>query len=245
MGGGGGGAGPARRPPPHPPPPPPPPPRGGGGGGEGGRNCTNFHGGFPPPRPLRGHPSSGGGGVGGGGGKPLLFGIIQGGLERDLREKCAEELIAMGFDGYAIGGLAVGEAEDEMYSMLDCVCPLLPKDRPRYLMGVGRLEQLKTAVAKGIDMFDCVLPMREARHGTLYLSDGSRIRIDANPFTHDHSIIDPNSPSPLSRTHLKSYLSHLLRAHERLGETIACMQNLGVTLECMRNLQNEIEKFAG
>ena len=176
---------------------------------------------------------------------PFLFGIIQGGLERDLREKCAEELIAMGFDGYAIGGLAVGETEDEMYDILDCVCPLLPKDKPRYLMGVGRLGQLKTAVAKGIDMFDCVSPMREARHGTLYLSDGSKIRIDSNPYTTDHSVIDANSPSPLSRTHLKSYLSHLLRAHERLGETIACMQNLGITLECMRNLQNEIEKFAG
>lgn len=176
------------------------------------------------------------------GGKSLLFGIVQGGVERDLREKCAEELCAIGFDGYAVGGLAVGESEAEMYDVLDAVCPLLPEDKPRYLMGVGRLEQLRTAVAKGIDMFDCVLPMREARHGTVYLSKGSKIRVTSSPFIHDHSILDPDSPSPLSRMHTKSYLCHLLRAGERYGETIACMQNLGVTLKLMRDLQRELEK---
>ncbi len=173
--------------------------------------------------------------------KVMLFGIVQGGTERDLREKCAQELQAIGFDGYAVGGLAVGETEDEMYSVLDAVCPLLPEDKPRYLMGVGRIEQLKTSVAKGIDMFDCVLPMREARHGTLYLSDGSRIRITAAPYRRDHSVIDPHSPSAPSRLHKKSYLSHLLRSGERLGETIACMQNLGVTLETMRELRRKLE----
>lgn len=171
---------------------------------------------------------------------PLLFGIIQGGLERDLREKCAEELIAIGFDGYALGGLAVGETEDQMYDMLDCVCPLLPEDKPRYLMGVGRIEQLKTAVAKGIDMFDCVLPMREARHGTIYLSNGEKIRITSPQYLHDHSVLDADSPAPMSRLYKKSYLCHLLRAGERLGETIACMQNLGITLEVMRELQESI-----
>ncbi len=172
---------------------------------------------------------------------PLLFGIIQGGLERDLRQKCAEELCAIGFDGYAVGGLAVGETEDQMYDVLDDVCHLLPEDKPRYLMGVGRLEQMKTAVAKGIDMFDCVLPMREARHGTIYLSDGSKVRIIGSTFRNDHSILDPNSPSPLSRIHLKSFLCHLLRAGERLGETIACMQNLGITLQMMRKLREDLE----
>ncbi len=169
--------------------------------------------------------------------KPLLFGIVQGGTHRDLREKCAEELRAIGFDGYAVGGLAVGESQDEMYGVLDGVCPLLPEDRPRYLMGVGKLEQLKAAVSKGIDMFDCVSPMREARHGTIYLTDGSRIRVTGATYRHDHSVLDAASPSPLSRTHLKSYLSHLLRSGERLGETIACMQNLGVTLQAMRDLR--------
>ena len=174
--------------------------------------------------------------------KPLLFGIVQGGLERDLREKCAQELQAIGFDGYAIGGLAVGESEGEMYGVLDAVCPLLPADMPRYLMGVGKLDQLRTAVGKGIDMFDCVLPMREARHGTLYLTDGSRCRIASASYAHDHSPIDALSPSLLSRLHKKSYLRHLLHSGERLGETIACMQNLGVTLEVMRDLRKQIDR---
>ncbi len=170
-----------------------------------------------------------------------LFGIVQGGLERDLREKCAEELIAIGFDGYAVGGLAVGETPSEMFGVLDTVCPLLPKDKLRYLMGVGKSDQLKIAVSKGIDMFDCVLPMREARHGNVYLSDGTKIRITGEKFARDHSVIDADSPSTMSREHTKSYLRHLLHAGERLGETIACMQNLGMTLQTMREIRATIE----
>lgn len=172
--------------------------------------------------------------------RPLLFAIVQGGLERDLREKCAQELRTISFDGYAIGGLAVGETEDEMFGILDVVCPLLPMDKPRYLMGVGRIGQHRTAVAKGIDMFDSVLPMRIARHSTLLLSDGSEIRILNNRYRTDHSFIDPLSPSPLSRRHVKSYLSHLFHAKERSAETIACLQNIAVTLEAMRKLREEI-----
>lgn len=170
-----------------------------------------------------------------------LFAIVQGGLERDLREHCAEELIAMGFDGYAIGGLAVGEAEDEMYDVLDTVCPLLPEDKPRYLMGVGGIDQLRTAVQKGIDMFDCVLPMRIARHGTILLSNGSDIRIQNTKFIDDDSAIDPESPSLLSRTHTKSYLNHLFKAKERLAETIATKQNLGMTLKAMQDLRAKMD----
>lgn len=172
--------------------------------------------------------------------RPLLFGIVQGGLERDLRERCAEELQAIGFDGYAIGGLAVGESEEEMYAVLDGVLPHLPRKAPRYLMGVGRISQMRTAIAKGVDMFDCVLPMREARHGTITLTDGSRIRILNAQYVHDHSPIDSQSPSVLSRRHKKSYLNHLLRSNERFGETIACMQNLGVTLKELRDIREEI-----
>lgn len=172
---------------------------------------------------------------------PLLFGIIQGGLEQDLRKKCAEELIAIGFDGYAIGGLAVGETEDEMFSILDYVCPLLPEDKPRYLMGVGRIHQHREAVKRGIDMFDCVLPMREARHGKIYRTNGEEIRIRNAQYVHDHSLIDPDSPSPLSRKHTLAYLSYLFRANERSAETIACLQNVGVTVEAMRALRAEIE----
>lgn len=175
---------------------------------------------------------------------PLLFGIVQGGLERDLREKCAQELQAIGFDGYALGGLAVGESEPDMLAVIEAACPLLPEDKPRYLMGVGKVEQLKSAVKLGIDMFDCVAPMREARHGSLLLTDGSKLRIITTEFIHDHSVIDPDSPSPLSRTHRKSYLRHLLHSGERLGETIACMQNLGVTLKAMRDLRAAMDREA-
>ncbi len=173
---------------------------------------------------------------------PLLFGIVQGGLERDLREKCAQELIAIGFDGYAIGGLAVGETEKEMYDVLEYVCPILPVDKPRYLMGVGRISQHREAVKHGIDLFDCVMPMREARHGKIYISDGTHINIRNSAFTHDHSVIDAASVSSLSRKHLKSYLSHLFRLSERSAQTIACMQNMAVTLEAMKQLRTEIEQ---
>lgn len=173
---------------------------------------------------------------------PLLFGIVQGGLERDLREKCAQELIAIGFDGYAIGGLAVGEPPEEMESVLAAVCPLLPESAPRYLMGVGDREQLRSCVAVGVDMFDCVLPMRLARHGGLLLSDGSEIRILQSAYRTCHEPIDPDSPSALSRAHTKSYLHHLMKLRERYGETIACMQNIGVTLQTMRELRERMDE---
>lgn len=173
--------------------------------------------------------------------RPLLFGIVQGGLEADLRKRCAEELIAIGFDGYAVGGLAVGETEQEMFDVLDYACPLLPEDKPRYLMGVGRISQHREAVRRGIDIFDCVLPMREARHGKIYRADGTEIRIRNERFIRDHSPIDPHSPSPLSRKHSLSYLAHLFRAGERSAETIACMQNMAVTLDAMQKLRETLE----
>lgn len=175
---------------------------------------------------------------------PRLFGIVQGGLERDLREKCAQELMAVDFDGYALGGLAVGESPDDMHSVVKEMCPLLPEEKPRYLMGVGEIEQLRQCVSEGIDMFDCVLPMRIARHGVIILSDGSQIKIAKSEFKNDHTPIDPDSPSPMSRIHLKSYLHHLLRAGERLGETIAQMQNLSLTLQTMQNMREKITKEA-
>ncbi len=169
-----------------------------------------------------------------------LFGIVQGGLERDLRKKCAEELIAMGFDGYAVGGLAVGESPEEMYGVLQDVCPLLPPEKPRYLMGVGDLEQIEKSIGLGIDMFDCVMPMREARHGRLVMSNGEHLRIRRNEFKTDHSPIDADSPSQLSHTHTKSYLHHLMILGERYGETIACMQNMAVTLDRIKRLRESI-----
>lgn len=169
---------------------------------------------------------------------PLLFGIVQGGLERDLRTRCAEELIAMNFDGYAIGGLAVGEEEADMYDVLETVCPLLPAEKPRYLMGVGERHQITEAVSKGIDMFDCVSPMREARHGNIWLSDGTKLRIRRSEYSRDTAPIDAVSPATSSHRHTRGYLHHLLRIGERYGETLACLQNMGVILEHMRKLRS-------
>jgi len=171
---------------------------------------------------------------------PLLFSVVQGGLDHTLRRKCAEELIAIGFDGYAVGGLAVGESEEEMLDVLRTVCPLLPEARPRYLMGVGVIEQLEKCVALGIDMFDCVLPMRIGRHGTVLLSDGSSLRITNAEFKDAHVAIDGDSPCPEGRKYLRSFLHHLVKTGERLGETIACKQNMAVTLEAMRKLRDKI-----
>jgi queuine tRNA-ribosyltransferase len=173
---------------------------------------------------------------------PLLFGIVQGGLEKDLRQKCAKELIEIGFDGYAVGGLAVGETEAQMYDVLSYVCPLLPNDKPRYLMGVGERHQLKAAIAQGIDMFDCVSPMREARHGNVWLSDGTKLRIRRAENATDHSPIDPDSTAPTSRLHTKAYLRHLMQIGERYGETIACLQNMAMILGTVKDIRSEIDE---
>lgn len=173
---------------------------------------------------------------------PLLFGIVQGGLEKDLRQKCAKALIEIGFDGYAVGGLAVGETEKEMYDVLDYVCPLLPPDKPRYLMGVGERHQLKEAIAKGIDMFDCVSPMREARHGNVWLSDGTKLRIRRAENATDHTPIDADSPASTSRKHTKAYLRHLMQIGERYGETIACIQNMAMILDSVKKIRTSIDE---
>lgn len=173
---------------------------------------------------------------------PLLFGIVQGGLEPDLRKKCAEELIAIGFDGYAVGGLAVGEAEADMYNVLDLVCPILPQEKPRYLMGVGERHQIIEAIKKGIDMFDCVSPMREARHGNVWLTDGTKLRIRRAEYATDFSPIDPLSPALSSQKHSRAYLHHLLRLGERYGETLACLQNMAMVLQTIKNVRREIDE---
>ncbi|MDP6575421.1 MAG: tRNA guanosine(34) transglycosylase Tgt [Candidatus Peribacteraceae bacterium] len=170
-----------------------------------------------------------------------LLGIVQGGLDLSLRKKCAEELVALDFDGYAIGGLAVGESEEDMLGVVEAIAPLLPEDKPRYLMGVGVVSQMKKCIAFGIDMFDCVLPMRIARHGKLLMLDGTDLRITNAKFKNDHTPIDSDSPSKFSRELNKSYLHHLVKANERLGETYAQMQNIGVTLKEMEKLRNDIE----
>ena len=190
--------------------------------------------------------------------KPLLFGIVQGGLEKDLRIKSAKELEAIGFDGYAIGGLSVGEAEDEMYQCLDYVVPALPEDRPRYLMGVGRPENIINAVARGVDMFDCVIPTREARHGRLYLWFGltaaetkkyfwdkpkklyQAVNLKNEKFKADFRPINKKSRFPELRQYTFSYLRHLFIAEEPLAIRLATLNNLEFYLTLMEKIRRQI-----
>jgi len=186
--------------------------------------------------------------------KPLIFGIVQGSIYKDLRIKCAKELVKMDFDGYAIGGLAVGEPRQKMFQVLDYTIPLLPKDKPRYLMGVGRPEEIVEAVKRGIDMFDCVIPTREARHGRIYLYQrglrriSTRIKADKfymvinitnSSFRNDFKILDPNCDCPVCKGgYSRAYLHHLFKIGEGLGLRLASLHNLRFYLRLMELIRN-------
>ncbi|MBX2926290.1 MAG: tRNA guanosine(34) transglycosylase Tgt [Saprospiraceae bacterium] len=158
-----------------------------------------------------------------------LFPIVQGSTYDDLRIASAETIAAAGRPGNAIGGLSVGEPEEELYRFTEMVCDILPKDKPRYLMGVGTPVNVLEAIALGVDMFDCVLPTRNARHGMLYTAEGI-LNIKNNKWKDDHSPIDENSTSPTSRYHSKAYLRHLIHSGEILGAKIASLHNLSFFL---------------
>ncbi|MCB0704936.1 MAG: tRNA guanosine(34) transglycosylase Tgt [Saprospiraceae bacterium] len=158
-----------------------------------------------------------------------LFPIVQGSTYTDLRKISAETIASFQREGNAIGGLSVGEPEDELYAMTDMVCSILPTDKPRYLMGVGTPVNLLECIALGIDMFDCVLPTRNARHGMLYTAEGI-INIKNAKWAADFSPIDPNTPSPLSQNHSKAYLRHLFMSKELLAMQIASLHNLSFYL---------------
>ncbi|HNL39014.1 MAG TPA: tRNA guanosine(34) transglycosylase Tgt, partial [Saprospiraceae bacterium] len=145
-----------------------------------------------------------------------LFPIVQGSTFPDLRRASAEFVAALGREGNAIGGLSVGEPAEDMYAMTDLVTDILPADKPRYLMGVGTPENILECIARGIDMFDCVLPTRNARHGLLYTSEGI-VSIRNQKWRNDFSPIDANNPAPTSRTHTRAYLRHLFINEEILG----------------------------
>ena len=155
----------------------------------------------------------------------MLFGIQQGSLYEDLRRESAERLREIGFDGYAIGGLAVGEGHAGMVEVLDYAPAMLPSDRPRYLMGVGKPRDLVEAVARGVDMFDCVLPTRSGRHGQAWTWDGA-INLKAARFAEDDEPLDAASDCPASRDYSKAYLHHLVRADEILGRVLLSWHNL-------------------
>ncbi|KLJ01723.1 tRNA guanosine(34) transglycosylase Tgt [Luteimonas sp. FCS-9] len=170
-----------------------------------------------------------------------LFGIVQGGVHHDLRTRSAQGLQAIGFDGYAIGGLAVGETEDERNAMLDHTTPQLPADRPRYLMGVGRPEDLVEAVARGVDMFDCVMPTRNARNGHFFTSTGT-IRIRNAKFEKDLRPIEEGCGcEACAGGYTRAYLRHLDRCGEMLGPMLGTLHNLWYYQKLMADMRAAIE----
>ena len=154
-----------------------------------------------------------------------LFGIVQGGLDADLRAASARDLVRLGFDGYAIGGLSVGESKDDMYRMLDGTVPELPSAKPRYLMGVGMPENLIEAVARGIDLFDCVIPSRHGRTGWLFTSFG-RVVIKQARYLRDEQAIDPACGCPVCTRYSRAYLHHLYNVKEMLASRLNTIHNL-------------------
>jgi queuine tRNA-ribosyltransferase len=168
-----------------------------------------------------------------------LFGIVQGGAHLDLRERSAKDLVEMDFPGYAIGGLSVGEPKESRERVLEHVGPLLPEERPRYLMGVGTPEDLVEAVSRGVDMFDCVLPTRNARNGQLFTSSG-RLSIRNARHREDPRPVDPECGCLTCRTVSRSYLRHLHLANEMSAATLATLHNLFYYLDMMRSMRQSI-----
>ncbi|EHQ52128.1 queuine tRNA-ribosyltransferase [Ectothiorhodospira sp. PHS-1] len=168
-----------------------------------------------------------------------LFGIVQGGMYADLRRRSLEGLMQIGFDGYAIGGLSVGEPEAERNRVLDGLTPLMPVDRPRYLMGVGKPEDIVEAVRRGVDMFDCVIPTRNARNGFLYTHDGV-MRIRNARFRDDTQPIDPECDCYTCRHYSRAYLKHLDKCNEILASRLATLHNLHYYQTLMREMRQAI-----
>ena len=167
------------------------------------------------------------------------FGICQGGTFPELRAKSAELTVAIGFEGYAIGGLSVGEPNETMYKVVEATTPLLPVNQPRYLMGVGTPIDLVENVARGIDMFDCVLPTRNARNGQLFTSEGP-LNIKNLEFSEDDGPVDPACDCYTCRNFSRAYLRHLFRAGEMTGGTLNTLHNLSFYLDTMRRIREAI-----
>ncbi|CAE6423225.1 unnamed protein product [Rhizoctonia solani] len=168
-----------------------------------------------------------------------LFAIVQGGMYEDLRRQSATELTSLDFPGYAIGGLSVGEPKDLMYRMLECTVPLLPANKPRYLMGVGSPDALLDGAIRGVDMFDCVLPTRIARNGTTMTSSG-RLVIRNAKFAEDFGPLDPECSCYTCTNYSRAYLRHLIKADETFGIRLTTIHNLHFLLELMRGVRQAI-----
>ena len=157
--------------------------------------------------------------------KNALFGIIQGGMYEDLRDESLEGLLEIGFDGYAIGGLSVGEPKEEMIKVLDYLPNKMPHDKPRYLMGVGKPEDIVEGIRRGVDMFDCVMPTRNARNGHYFVTDGL-VRIRNSKYRHDQSPLDPHCDCYTCKNFTRAYLFHLEKCGEMLGSMLGTIHNL-------------------
>jgi queuine tRNA-ribosyltransferase len=169
-----------------------------------------------------------------------LFGIVQGSVFPDQRKECAERLIEIGFDGYAIGGLAVGESKGAMWETVEALEPHLPADRPRYLMGVGTPEDLLDGVRRGIDMFDCVLPTRNARKGTVFTRDG-RLVVKNAAYARDERPLEPGCGCPTCRNYSRAYIRHLFQAGEMLGPRLASLHSVYFYLSLMTELREALK----
>lgn len=170
-----------------------------------------------------------------------LFGIVQGSLYEDLRRKSVEELVHIGFDGYAAGGLSVGEPKDEMHRMICFNAPLLPNDKPRYLMGIGDLGDVFVAVGAGFDMFDCVMPTRNARNGTLFTNNG-KLSIKREEFKADSGPLDPECGCYTCRNYSRGYLRHLFLSKEILSMRLNTLHNLHFYLNFFGNMRKSIKE---
>jgi queuine tRNA-ribosyltransferase len=175
------------------------------------------------------------------GGKPQLhFGIVQGSVYRELRERSAREMVGIGFDGYAIGGVSVGETQKEMMEVAEWVCPLLPQNQARYAMGLGTPPQMIELIARGVDMFDCVLPTRIARNGTFFTPEGTKCIRNAC-FTHDHNPLADDT-HPLVQGFSRAYIRHLIQTQEILGLRLISLHNLHFYLNLAKQAREAIEQ---
>ena len=170
-----------------------------------------------------------------------LFGIVQGSCYTDLREYCAKDLARMDFDGYSIGGTSVGEDKQTHYKMLEDSLRYLPEDKPRYEMGIGAVNDILTAIEMGVDMFDCVLPTRIARHGTLMTSEG-RINIKRQIYARDFTPVDPLCDCECCQKYTRAYIHHLYRANEGLGNTLMSIHNLRFLIKIVEGAREAIKQ---
>ena len=170
-----------------------------------------------------------------------LFGIVQGGEFKDLRKHCAEELVKMDFDGYSIGGTSIGEPKDVMFEMVSYSVPYLPEDKPRYLMGVGSIDYILEGIAMGVDMFDCVLPTRIARHGALMTSKG-RVNIRDAKYEYDFSPLDEDCDCYTCKNYTKAYLRHLYKCDETFGKRLLSIHNIRFLIHMMEEARTAIKE---